>query len=161
MIMSSVTDPTPLHTPDNPAEHGHDASHGHGEHGAYPWVHITPWQTLVKVFAALMALTILTVAATWVDLGTANIWIAMIIAVIKGTLVVLYFMHLKHNKPFIGYVFTFSLAFVAFFLAMVMLDSKSYQPEVEQRRLDDPEQTTVKAFDPGPGSNVTPTAPAK
>ncbi|HMP17223.1 MAG TPA: cytochrome C oxidase subunit IV family protein, partial [Gemmatales bacterium] len=143
--MSSVNDPTPLHAPEKPASDHHGSGHGnhagHGEHGAFPWVHITPWQTLVKVWLALMALTYLTVAATWVDLGTANIWVAMIIAVIKGSLVVLYFMHLKHNKPFIGYVFTFSLAFVAFFLAMVMMDSKGYQPDVEQRRLDDPEQT--------------------
>lgn len=138
--MSSVTDPTPLHSTEAPTDH----SHGHGEHGAYPWIHITPLPTLIKVWVALMVLTILTVAATWVDLGSANIWIAMGIACIKGSLVVLYFMHLKENKPFIGYVFTFSLAFVAFFLAMVMLDSKEYHPSVDQRRLDDPEQTVIK-----------------
>jgi len=102
-----------------------------------------------------MALTLLTVMATWVNLGTLNIWIAMGIALVKATLVVLYFMHMRHNKAFLAYVFTFSLAFIAFFLAMVMLDSKSYQSDINQRRLDDPLQTPIKEFVP----TVVPTSP--
>ena len=159
--MSSITDPTPLHASQTPAaaDHGHNAhDHDdgkvHGDHSPHGLGHISPWQTLVKIWVVLMALTILTVMATWVNLGTLNIWIAMGIAVIKGSLVVLYFMHLKYDKPFIGYIFTFSLAFVAFFLAMVVLDSKSYQPQIEQRRLDDPDQTPIKQVLP-----VTPAAP--
>lgn len=152
--MSSVTDPTPLHATEKAAD-AH-AGHGHGEH----WVHISDWQTLVKVWVALMVLTFLTVAATWVNLGTANIWIAMGVAVAKATLVVLYFMHMKYNKPFLAYVFTFSLAFVAFFLAMVMLDSKHYQDAVDQRRLDDPDQTVVKPMPPMPPNNPGPGTPA-
>ena len=157
--MSSVSDPTPLHAPETTADHGH-GGHGHGEQGGYPWVHITPLPTLITIWVILMVLTFVTVAATWVDLGPLNIWIAMFIAFVKGTLVVLYFMHMKQNKPFIAYSFTFSLAFVAFFLAMVMLDSKAYNPQVEQRRLDDPEQTVVKPFD-APPVNVAPAAPMK
>ncbi len=160
--MSSVSDPTPLHAQGTPADHGHGhGGHGHEEHGAYPWVHITPLPTLITVWVILMVLTFITVAATWVDLGPLNIWIAMFIAFVKGTLVVLYFMHMKQNKPFIAYSFTFSLAFVAFFLAMVMLDSKAYNPQVEQRRLDDPEQTTVKPFEAPPPVNPSPAAPTK
>ena len=144
--MSSVTDPTPLHSV---SDHGHgDAHHAtdlaHSDHSPMGLGHISSWQLLVKVWVALMVLTILTVMATWVNLGTLNIWIAMIIACVKATLVVLYFMHMRHNKPFLAYIFTFSLAFVAFFLAMVMLDSKSYQPDVEMRRLNDPDQTPIK-----------------
>ncbi len=141
--MSSVTDPTPLHAAE-PAAPTHDPHEDHG-HGL---AHISPWQTLVKVWVALMALTILTVMATWVQLGTLNIWIAMIIAVIKATLVVMYFMHLKYDKSFNTYVFTFSLAFVAFFLGMVMLDSKQYAPDVEKRRLADPENKAKTVLPP-------------
>lgn len=149
--MSSITDPTPLHDQDHATHH-----HGDGEHSPHGLGHISPWQTLVKVWAALMVLTILTVMATWVNLGSLNIWIAMAIAVIKGALVVLYFMHMKYDRPFIAYIFTFSLAFVAFFLAMVMLDSKNYQRTIEIRRLDEIQVKTP----PAPPAATAP-APAK
>lgn len=163
--MSSATDPTPLHAnaSDSHAEHGADdwrnTDMRHAHHSPYGMGHISSWQTLVKVWVALMALTILTVMATWVNLGTLNIWIAMGIAVAKATLVVLYFMHMRHNKAFLAYVFTFSLAFVAFFLAMVMLDSKTYQPDIDRRRLDDNTQTPILNLPPP--VTTSPVAPAK
>src|SRR3954451_15449262 len=110
--MSSVTDPTPLH----PAQTAAMTEHGKDDHGHHGLAHISPWQTLVKVWAVLMILTVLTVMATWVDLGVLNIWIALAIAVVKASLVVIYFMHLKYDSPFNAYVFCFSLAFVAVFL---------------------------------------------
>ncbi len=163
--MSSVTDPTPLHATatDSHAEHGtndwRNTDMRHAHHSPYGMGHISSWQTLVKVWVALMAMTILTVMATWVNLGTLNIWIAMGIAVAKATLVVLYFMHMRHNKAFLAYVFTFSLAFVAFFLAMVMLDSKSYQSDIDRRRLDDNAQTPILNLPPAPVA-TSPAAPA-
>ena len=39
--------------------------------------HVMPVPVLLAVFAALMVLTALTVAATRVDLGAWNLWIAM------------------------------------------------------------------------------------
>jgi cytochrome c oxidase subunit 4 len=165
--MSSVNDPTPLHASvtESHADHGDD--HGyytdwqhvdmrHATHSPYGLGHISSWQTLVKVWVALMLLTLITVMAVLVNLGTLNIWIAMAIAVAKATLVVLYFMHMIYNKPFLAYILTFSLAFVAFFLAMVVLDTKSYSPEVERRILDDNAQTPIKQLIP----TVAPTAPA-
>ena len=162
--MSSVTDPTPLHATaiatESHVEHDpndwRNIDMRHAHHSPYGMGHISSWQTLVKVWIALMALTLLTVMATWVNLGTLNIWIAMGIALVKATLVVLYFMHMRHNKAFLAYVFTFSLAFIAFFLAMVMLDSKSYQSDINQRRLDDPLQTPIKETVP----TLVPTSPA-
>ncbi len=160
--MSSVTDPTPLHATAIDSHAEHDANDWrntdmrHAHYSPYGMGHISSWQTLVKVWVALMALTLLTVMATWVNLGTLNIWIAMGIALVKATLVVLYFMHMRHNKAFLAYVFTFSLAFIAFFLAMVMLDSKSYQSDIDQRRLDDPLQTPIKELVP----TLVPTSPA-
>jgi cytochrome c oxidase subunit IV len=165
--MSSVSDPTPLHASETPAAaHGH-AEHGHGghEHGL---AHITPWQTLVVIWAILMALTILTVMATWVDLGTLNIWIALGIAVIKGTLVVLYFMHLKYDRPFNGYVFAFAFAFVAVFLGFIIIDTRSYHHTVEKRYLDELQLPTdlqnVKVETPqttAPAGSQTNPAPTK
>jgi cytochrome c oxidase subunit 4 len=158
--MSSVSDPTPLHAAQAPAE---PAAAGHGHGGHHGLAHISPWQTLVKVWVVLMLLTILTVMATWVDLGTLNIWIAMGIAVAKASLVVLYFMHLKYDSPFNGYIFTFSLAFVAVFLGFVILDSKSYRHTVEKRYLDEVQLPAEPAPVPpggGPPPGAATNAPA-
>lgn len=74
----------------------HETSHaGHapGMHVA----HISSAGTLLKVLLALLFLTIITVAVSRVDFGSANLAIAMLIAVIKMSLVMTWFMHLRHD----------------------------------------------------------------
>jgi cytochrome c oxidase subunit 4 len=58
---------------------------------------VVPVKTYVGVFLALIALTITTVVVSKIDLGEYNFIVAMTIAVIKGTLVVLFFMHVKQS----------------------------------------------------------------
>lgn len=65
--------------------------------------HIVPTKLYVRVFAALLALTALTVTASFFDLGGgrlhyANAIVALSIAVCKATLVVLYFMHVRYGS---------------------------------------------------------------
>lgn len=48
-------------------------------------------------FFALLFLTFLTVTAAFINFGPLNIAIALTIAVIKATLVTLYFMHLRYS----------------------------------------------------------------
>ena len=61
--------------------------------------HQIPKKTYYLIFAVLMVLLALTVAVAYIDLGrTLNIVIAMTIAVIKATLVVLYFMHVRYSS---------------------------------------------------------------
>ena len=52
-------------------------------------------KTYAAVFAALLALTITTVAVSKLELGEYNFVVAMTIAVIKGTLVVAFFMDVR------------------------------------------------------------------
>ena len=52
----------------------------------------------VLVFLALMAGTALTVGAAFVDLGIFNDTVALAIATVKATLVVLIFMHVRHSS---------------------------------------------------------------
>jgi cytochrome c oxidase subunit 4 len=40
---------------------------------------------------------VVTVAAAYIDLGPFNIYVALTIAIVKSTLVVMYFMHVKYN----------------------------------------------------------------
>jgi len=53
------------------------------------------------VFAILMILLVVTVAAAYVHLGWLNIPVAMGIATIKAALVIWYFMHVKDSSPLI------------------------------------------------------------
>lgn len=61
--------------------------------------HVVPRTTYYTVFAALLALLVLTVAAAGVDLGPAGPVVALSIAVAKATLIVLYFMHVRYAVP--------------------------------------------------------------
>ena len=56
----------------------------------------TPLRTYLLVYLALLALTITTVAVSKVELGELNFVVAFTIAVIKGVLVVWFFMHVNH-----------------------------------------------------------------
>lgn len=101
------------------------------EHEAtQPYVHIVPFRVLAAVFGALLVLTVLTVAATKVDLGNWNLWLAMGIATVKAALVVLYFMHMRYDHPFNAVVFVTALAFVALFVSFALMDTVAYKPEL-------------------------------
>ena len=54
--------------------------------------HVSPKSVYYSIFAALMVLTALTVFAAFVNLGVLNFPVALAIAVIKSTLVILFFM---------------------------------------------------------------------
>lgn len=60
--------------------------------------HLVPQRVYFAIFAALMALTAITVAVAFVDLGLFNIIAAISIAVVKALLVVLYFMNLRQSS---------------------------------------------------------------
>jgi cytochrome c oxidase subunit IV len=60
---------------------------------------ITSVRTYVFTFVALLICTGLTVMVASFDFGMLNTPIALTIAVFKGTLVVIYFMGLRHNTP--------------------------------------------------------------
>ncbi len=89
------------------SDHAH--GHGHADDGAVH-VHIASTQFYVGIFLALVLLTVITVKVSYYDFGSANVLIAMAIATCKASLVAIFFMHLRHDKPFN------SLAFVAAFL---------------------------------------------
>lgn len=99
-----------------------DSAHAHS--------HIVKLQVLLAVWGALVVLTYFTVAATHVDLGTLNLWIAMGVATLKGSLVALYFMHLRYDRPFNAIVFITALVFVMLFVSLALLDTVHYKPEM-------------------------------
>src|SRR6201993_2824270 len=72
-------------------------NHAHNEHIS-PQSHVVPVSLYVGIWATLMVCTALTVFAASVDLGIFNIVVALLIATLKGTLVVLFFMHLRYSS---------------------------------------------------------------
>lgn len=101
---------------------------GHGV--GHPAVgHVVPITVLFSVLGVLLVLTVATVGATWFDLGRFNIWVALVIAVVKASLVVLYFMHLRYDKPFNALILIISFSFVVLFIGLALTDTRSYLPE--------------------------------
>ena len=70
----------------------------HAQHADLGHDHVTPLGAYFGIFGALMALTAITVGVAWVDLGSINILVALGVAIVKATLVVLYFRHLKYSS---------------------------------------------------------------
>jgi len=59
--------------------------------------HIVSPRIYLMIFAALLVGTVLTVGASFIEMGPFNPIIALAIAVIKAVLVVLFFMHVKYS----------------------------------------------------------------
>lgn len=75
----------------------------------------------VLVFAALAALTLITVAVSYLDLtiGVAVV-VALLIASIKGSLVAGFFMHLIGERKLIYYVLLLTLVFLVALIFLPM-----------------------------------------
>ena len=99
-------------------------------HAAHPRVgHVVPLPVLFAVLGTLLVMTFVTVAVSWQDFGRFNLWIALAIAVFKASLVLLFFMHLKYDKPFNAFVVIVSMALVMLFIAIAMTDATQYEPD--------------------------------
>ena len=85
--------------------------------------HIVSLRIYVTIFLALMVGTALTV---WAGLqnfpGKLNVIIALTIAVVKATLVVLYFMHVRYSSRLIWVVFTSALFWLAILFVFTFSD---------------------------------------
>jgi cytochrome c oxidase subunit 4 len=73
----------------------------------------------ITVFVALMVLTIVTVAVSYLDLSVPlAVTVALLVATVKGSLVACYFMHLISEKKLIYAVLAVTFAF---FIALMAL----------------------------------------
>ena len=84
--------------------------------------HVQPVRVYFGVFAALIALTALTVGAAFVNLGPANNFVALGIAVVKSTLVILYFMHVKGNTKLVPVVILSGVFFLMILFLLLAAD---------------------------------------
>jgi cytochrome c oxidase subunit 3 len=107
----------------------HDATHGHHGHGDpdhdEAGHHIDPLWLYLAIFGALIVLTVVTIGASYVDFGQANTVIAVLIASTKASLVAVFFMHLRHDKPFHSLVLVSALFFLSFLFLFTLQDEGS------------------------------------
>jgi cytochrome c oxidase subunit IV len=71
----------------------------------------------------LLILTAITVGFSYVDFGSANVAIALIVASIKATLVALFFMHLRWEKPVNSIIGVAGFLFLGILLLFTFLDT--------------------------------------
>jgi cytochrome c oxidase subunit 4 len=110
-----------------------------------------------KILATLLALTVITVLAAGVNFGSGNVVIALVIASVKGSLVALFFMHLRHDKPMSAVIFVSGLAMLAIFLILSAIDSEA-RTENQVRPSTTSPASRVRAAAPGP-RNLSPAPP--
>jgi cytochrome c oxidase subunit 4 len=79
-------------------------------------------KTYAAVFLALLALTITTVAVSKLELGEYNFVVAMTIAVIKGTLVVAFFMDVRRASSMTKLFVAAGFFWMAILLVFVLSD---------------------------------------
>jgi len=84
--------------------------------------HVIPASIYVGIWAILMFLTGLTVFVSFIELHDWNIVLALTIATIKATLVVLFFMHLYYSSKLTKVTVIAAIFFLFLLLALSMTD---------------------------------------
>jgi cytochrome c oxidase subunit 4 len=94
----------------------HTAHAGHGEH------HIVPKRVYFLVFTALIVLTWVTAWVSTVELGALNTVVALSIAVVKASLVILFFMHVFYGTRLTKLIVAAGLFWLVLLLFIAMFD---------------------------------------
>ncbi len=122
--------------------HNESAGHGHDGHGELQMGHhhVSSAAMFFNVLVALLFLTVITVAASRFDFGSANLLIAMLIASVKASLVIAFFMHVKWDTAINKIVFLSSFLFLSLLFVFTLAD-------LATRRIDDQAHTIKTPVD--------------
>ena len=119
-------------------------------------VHSSGSGIYLLILGLLLVLTTITVGAAYVNFGSFNLIIAVLIATLKATLVAMFFMHLRHDPPINAIIFVSSLIFLGIFLLFPLIDIQSRDKVVPYGlRM----QTQPAAQKQAPAAGATPGAP--
>jgi cytochrome c oxidase subunit 4 len=83
---------------------------------------IVPRSTYFTVYAVLVVLTGLTTTVAFFDLGLANPIVALSIAIVKASLVVLFFMHLKYGTRLTWVVGSAAIFWLGILMVLILSD---------------------------------------
>ncbi len=93
-----------------------------GEDHGDDHTHHVPLSTYYKVFAFLMVMLLITVGASYVDVGVWNTPIAVAIAFAKAASIVMFFMHVKYASKLVQIFACVGIAFVSIMFMLTMND---------------------------------------
>lgn len=100
----------------------------HEHHDENDISHVAAAKVLLATGGSLLVLTLVTVLATKIDFGAnINLAVAMVIAVTKATLVILFFMHLRYDKLFHTVIFVSAVLAASLFVGFTLMDTSQYQ----------------------------------
>jgi cytochrome c oxidase subunit IV len=84
--------------------------------------HVDSVRTYAAVWLILLALTAITTAVAFVDLGAFSVVVALAIAVVKMLLVALFFMHVRHSTQLTKLVVVGGLLWLSILLTFTLAD---------------------------------------
>jgi cytochrome c oxidase subunit 4 len=84
--------------------------------------HVVPPRVYYLIFGTLIVLTGVTVGVAFIDLKVFNTIAALTIAVVKATLVVLFFMHVKYSSRLTWVVAASGIVWLAIMFAITFAD---------------------------------------
>ncbi len=84
--------------------------------------YVVPYSLYVSIWAALIVLTAITVSVSYVDMKHVAILTAVLIATVKASLVVLYFMHIRFERPIYGVMIVAVLITYGIFIGLTFSD---------------------------------------
>ncbi len=83
---------------------------------------LVPFGVYLRVWAILMVLTVLTVGVSYIDMKHVTVLTATLIAAVKGTLVLLYFMHVRFEERIFAWMIVTVLGTYAIFIGLTFVD---------------------------------------
>jgi cytochrome c oxidase subunit IV len=84
--------------------------------------HVVPIRTYLIIFVVLLLGTALTTVIAYVDLGPLNVVVMLLIAFIKATLVILFFMHVKFTGRLTQIAAASGFAWLAILIGLTLSD---------------------------------------
>ena len=87
--------------------------------------HVSPKSTYYLIFGTLMVATAVTVFVAFLNLGVLNFPVAISIAIVKATLVILFFMHAKYSSRLTKLIVGGAFFFLLILLTLTMTDYMS------------------------------------
>ena len=83
---------------------------------------LVPYGMYLKVWAILIVLTALTVGVSYLDMHHVTVLTATLIASVKGSLVLLYFMHVRFDERLVAYMIVAVFVTYAILIGLTFVD---------------------------------------
>jgi len=84
--------------------------------------HVVPIRLYLIIFATLVVLTGVTTAVAYVNLGPLNVVVMLVIAFLKASLVILYFMHVRFTGRLTQIAAVSGFVWLAILIGLTMSD---------------------------------------